>query len=116
MSDLTPRIPLDMEKIETFCKKWQIVEFSLFGSVLTDDFRPDSDVDVMVKFAEGANIGLFEWVDIEEELEEIVGRKIDLITRPSVERSENYLVQRSILAGTKTFNASGCQVTDSRRS
>lgn len=105
MSDLTPRIELDMPKIEAFCKKWQIVEFSLFGSVLTDEFRPDSDVDVMVKFAPEARVGLFKLMDIEEELEEIVGRKIDLLTRPSVEQSENYLMRRSILSGTRTFYA-----------
>jgi predicted nucleotidyltransferase len=107
MSDLTPRIELDMPRIEEFCKKWQIVEFSLFGSVLTDEFRPDSDVDVMVKFAPEARVGLFEFIDVEEELEGIIGRKIDLITRPSVERSENYLMRRSILSGTRTFYAAG---------
>lgn len=105
MADLTPRIPLDMEKIETFCKKWQIVEFSLFGSVLTDEFRPDSDVDVMVKFAPEARVGLFEMVDIEDDLKAIVGRDVDIVTRPSIERSENYLMRRSILAGTRTFYA-----------
>lgn len=107
MSDLTPRIPLDMPKIEEFCKKWQIVEFSLFGSVLTDEFRPDSDVDVMVKFADNARVSLFKFMDIEEELEALLGRKVDLITRPGIEQSENYLMRRSILSGTRTFYAAG---------
>jgi len=105
MADLTPRIPLDMEKIETFCKKWQIVEFSLFGSVLTNEFRPDSDVDVMVKFAPEARVGLFEMVDIEDELKEIIGRDVDIVTRPSVERSENYIIRKSILSSSRTFYA-----------
>ncbi len=105
MTDLTPRITLDMEKIEVFCKKWKIVEFSLFGSVLTNDFRPDSDVDVMVKFAPEANVGLFEMVDVEDELAAIIGRNVDIVTRPAVERSENYIMRRSILSGTRTFYA-----------
>ena len=105
MADLTPRIPLDMEKIETFCKKWQIVEFSLFGSVLTNEFRPDSDVDVMVKFAPEARVGLFEMVDIEDELKEIIGRDVDIVTRPSVERSENYIIRKSILSSSRTVYA-----------
>jgi len=94
-----------MEKIEVFCKKWKIVEFSLFGSVLTNDFRPDSDVDVMVKFAPEANVGLFEMVDVEDELAAIIGRNVDIVTRPAVERSENYIMRRSILSGTRTFYA-----------
>jgi len=44
---MSPRITVDMEKIRAFCKKWKIRELSLFGSVITDDFRPDSDVDVL---------------------------------------------------------------------
>ena len=96
-----------MPKIEAFCKKWQIVAVSLFCSVLTDEFRPDSDVDVMVKFGPEARVGLFEMVDIEDELREIVGRDVDIVTRPSIERSENYLMRRSILSGTRTFYAAG---------
>lgn len=50
---MEPKIPINQAQIEAFCKKWKIVEFSLFGSVLRDDFGPDSDVDVLVKFAPG---------------------------------------------------------------
>ena len=49
------RIPIDRVMIAAFCQKWKITEFSLFGSVLTDEFRPDSDVDVMVSFEPGSH-------------------------------------------------------------
>ncbi|MBU1637384.1 nucleotidyltransferase domain-containing protein, partial [bacterium] len=69
--NIEPRIPIDRDKIAAFCQKWKIVEFSLFGSVLTDDFRPDSDVDVMVSFADDARWGMWDLYDIEEELKAI---------------------------------------------
>jgi hypothetical protein len=55
----TVQLPIPRKEIAAFCKRWQVVEFSLFGSVLRDDFRPDSDVDVLVTFSEGAQISLF---------------------------------------------------------
>jgi predicted nucleotidyltransferase len=70
---------------------------ALFGSVLRDDFRPDSDVDVLVTFAPEAHHGLFDLVDMEDELSVIFGRRVDLVERPGVERSENYIRRRSIL-------------------
>ena len=102
---MEPRIPIDYEKIKTFCEKWKITEFSLFGSVLTDDFRPDSDVEVLVTFAEDAHWGLFDLVDMEDELKVIFARDVDLLTRRSVVRSENYLMRRSILSGVRTVYA-----------
>lgn len=100
-----PRISIDRKQIAAFCQKWKITEFSLFGSVLTDAFRPDSDVDVMVEFAKDAEWGLFDMVDMEEELKQIFGRHVDLLTKRSVVRSENYLMRKSILAGARTIYA-----------
>ena len=71
-------IPIDPERIVDFCRRWKIAEFSVFGSVLREDFRPDSDVDVLVTFAPDAQYSLFDLVHIEEELKEILGRKVDL--------------------------------------
>lgn len=105
MSDLTPRIPLDMEKIETFCKKWQIVEFSLFGSVLTDDFRPDSDVDVMVEFVRPGIWKLHDLDLMEEELTQILGRTADLSTKLGIVHMPNYIRRKSILNGSRVFYA-----------
>ena len=102
---MEPRIPVNREQIAAFCQKWRIVEFAFFGSVLTDEFRPDSDVDVLVTFAPDAAWGLWDLYDMEESLKIMFGRKVDLVTRRSVDRSENYLMRGSILAGARTFYA-----------
>ncbi|MGH2351595.1 MAG: nucleotidyltransferase family protein [Chloroflexota bacterium] len=96
-----PRILIDRDRITEFCRKWQITEFALFGSVLRDDFRPDSDVDVLVTFAPEAHHGLFALVRMEDELEEIFGRKVDLVERQAVERSENYIRREHILSSVE---------------
>jgi|SRR5205823_4767923 predicted nucleotidyltransferase len=90
-------IDYDKEKLRDFCRKWKVTEFSLFGSVVRDDFTPDSDVDVLVTFEEGARRTLFDMVHMEDELVEIFGREVDLLTRRSVERSLNPIRRDSIL-------------------
>ena len=72
------QIEIPREKVVEFCHKWKIIEFSLFGSVLRDDFRPDSDVDVLVTFAPDTKYSLFDLVHAQDELEKILGRKVDL--------------------------------------
>ncbi len=91
-------VPLD--KVETFCRKWKIAEFSLFGSVLRDDFRPDSDVDVLVRFEENAGWDLFDWVDMIEELKGIFGREVDLVSKDGLRnpfRKERILADHEVL-------------------
>lgn len=95
----TPRIPIPMPEIAAFCQKWKITEFSLFGSVLRDDFGPDSDVDVMVEFEEGAKWKLGDFVRLEDELSIIVGRNVDVLIHSEVKRMENWIRRRSILEG-----------------
>lgn len=73
------------------------MELALFGSVLREDFSPRSDVDVLVTFAEGSHHGLFDLVDMQEELETILGRKVDLVSRRGVETSRNPYRRRAIL-------------------
>lgn len=73
------RIPIDKEKIAEFCKRRRIRRLALFGSVLRDDFGPDSDVDVLVEFEPGYTPGL-EFFTIESELSGMIGRKVDLNT------------------------------------
>jgi predicted nucleotidyltransferase len=80
MSD-QPRIPVDRERIIAFCRKWRITEFSLFGSVLRDDFRPDSDVDVLLQFAPDHPWSLFDVMDMEDELKAMFGRDVDLVMK-----------------------------------
>ena len=97
------KIDIPKEKIDEFCQKWKIVELSLFGSVLREDFRPDSDVDVLVTFAPDAQYSLFDLVHIEEELREILGRNVDLVERKAVERSENYIRRKHILGSLEAI-------------
>jgi hypothetical protein len=99
------RIALDHQRIGEFCRKWKITEFALFGSVLRDDFRPDSDVDVLVRFAEDAHWGLFAWFEMETELKAMFGREVDLVTRNSVEQSENYIRRRHVLEHMEVIHA-----------
>ncbi|HIK40565.1 nucleotidyltransferase family protein [Thermoleptolyngbya sp. M55_K2018_002] len=86
-----------MEQIQQFCDRWQIVEFALFGSVLRDDFRPDSDIDVLVTFAPEAKRGLSETLQMKDELQTIFNRKVDFIVKAAIERSENWLRRKNIL-------------------
>jgi uncharacterized protein len=78
------RIPVGQKQIEAFCRKWQIREFALFGSVLRDDFRAESDVDVLVEFDPAARHTLFEFFDMQEELKQMFGRPVDLVQKSAV--------------------------------
>ncbi len=78
-------MPIPHKEIAAFCKRRKVVEFSLFGSVLRDDFRPDSDVDVLVTFSERAQISLFDLVQMKLELEEIFHRPVDVIEKDALE-------------------------------
>jgi len=79
-----PHIDVAKDRIAEFCRKWRVREFSLFGSVLRDDFGPDSDVDVLVVLAEDAPWDLFDWVDMIEELKVIFGREVDLVDKTAI--------------------------------
>jgi len=83
--------------VEAFCKKWKVQELSLFGSVLREDFGPDSDVDVLVTFQSSAAWGFDEVAEMEAELARLLRRPVDLVERRAVERSENYIRRREIL-------------------
>ena len=98
----TPKLDIPREKIAAFCRKWQITELALFGSVLRDDFGPDSDVDVLATFAPDAPWSLWDWPDMMDELKAIFGgRDVDLVEREGVQRSENYIRRRHILASAE---------------
>ena len=75
-------IPLD--KIEAFCRKWKIKEFALFGSVLREDFSPDSDIDVLVTFEPGGGITFDNRVEMQDELAAIFGRKVDMVEKDAI--------------------------------
>jgi len=83
---MSSHIHLDPEFIADFCRRNRIRKLALFGSVLTDRFRPDSDVDVLVEFEEGARVGYIAMAGMEIELGERVGRKVDLRTPAELSR------------------------------
>jgi len=87
-------VQIDMERIAEFCRKWNVEQLSLFGSVLRDDCRPDSDVDVLVRFSPDAHIGLIGFSRMEDELSELLSRKVDLVTVAGLKE----LIRDSILA------------------
>ena len=90
-------IKIPQERIAEFCRKWKIQELSLFGSVLREDFGPDSDIDVLVSFVPGEDWSLFDHIRMEEELSTILGRNVDIVTRRTVERSDNWIRRKAIL-------------------
>jgi uncharacterized protein len=100
------KVELPLDEIEAFSRRWRIRKLALFGSVLRDDFRPESDIDVLVSFKPDAGIDLFDLVRMEEEFSKILGRSVDIVTRQSVESSENYIRKREILESTETIYVS----------
>jgi len=91
-------IPAD--KIGSFCRHWKVRELSLFGSALRSDFRPDSDVDVLVSFFEDARWSLFDLVNMADELAGVFGRPVDLVEKEALRnpyRRESILSTRKII-------------------
>lgn len=103
---MSPRVTIDRGKIADFCRRWKMTELAFFGSVLREDFRPDSDVDVLVTFAPDTKWSLFDHVAMEEELSTLVGRKVDLVSRQAIERSSNWIRRKAILDGAEAYYAS----------
>ena len=90
-------IRLPEREIDAFCRRWRISELALFGSVLRPDFGPQSDIDALVTFAPDARWSLLDHIQMEEELGSILGRKVDLVSKRAVERSENWIRRQEIL-------------------
>lgn len=101
------QVELPREKIEAFCQQWKITEFALFGSVLREDFRPDSDIDVLVTFAPDAKISLLDLVRMEQELEEVFQRDVDLLSKGAIQESHNWIRRKEILGTAEVFYAAG---------
>jgi uncharacterized protein len=98
------KIKVPKGKIAEFCKRWNVSEFAIFGSALRADFRPDSDVDVLVSFNPQAHITLFDMVHMQDELKAIFGRDVDLISKRGVENSRNYLRRKTILDSAQVIH------------
>jgi predicted nucleotidyltransferase len=92
------QIDVPKEQLAMFCQRWKITELALFGSVLRVDFRPESDVDVLVTFAQDAHWSFDQLLEMKSELEALFGRSVDMVERKLVEESPNYIRRRHILA------------------
>ena len=97
------RIEASSEKLAVFCRRWKITELSLFGSVLREDFRPDSDIDVLVTFAPEARWSLLDLPRMQDELSAILGRSADLV---DIKGLRNPFRRREILATKAVLYAS----------
>ena len=97
------RIDLDQPTVEAFCRKHGLRKLSLFGSVLRDDFRPDSDVDVLVEFRQGVRAGYLTMAAMERELTTLLGRRVDLRTPNELSR----YFREDVLRGAEVRYAEG---------
>jgi uncharacterized protein len=98
------KLNLPHEEIAAFCRKWNVSEFALFGSVLRDDFRPDSDVDVLLAFEPDARISLFDYGPMQDELEAIFGRRVDVVSKEGVQQSRNWIRKKAILESARVVH------------
>jgi hypothetical protein len=98
-------IDVPEKRLEEFCRKWKIAELRVFGSALREDFHPDSDLDLLVRFAPDADWSLMDHVAMEEELAVIVGRRVDLVSQRAIERSSNWIRRTAILKSAEPYFA-----------
>src|SRR5215203_1835551 len=98
---------LPKEVLSRFCRQWKIRELALFGSVLREDFGPQSDMDVLVTFEPDADWRLLDHVRAQQELEAMLGREVDLLSRRAIERSMNWIPRDAILGTAETIYAAG---------
>jgi uncharacterized protein len=96
-------IKVSKGQIEDFCRRWNVNELSVFGSILRDDFRPESDIDVLVAFAPSTSWRVDDILEMKEELQKIFGRRVDLVEKRLIESSPNYIRRKHILSNLETL-------------
>lgn len=106
---MSGKIQIDVpnEQIAAFCRKWKIEELALFGSVLREDFRPESDVDVLVTFGQNVHWGFDQLLEMKGELEVLFGRPIDLVEKRLIDQSPNYIRRKHILTHMESIYVAG---------
>jgi len=101
------RLELDPSGVRAFCARWKVAELAVFGSATRDDFRPDSDLDVLVSPEPGVTWSLMDLGTMREELIELSGRPVDLLVRRAVEASSNWIRRKAILESAEVVFAAG---------
>jgi len=103
MKPVAMDLPLD--RLAEFCRRWKIIEMAVFGSAARGDYRADSDIDLLVTFAPDADWSLLDHCHMENELIEMLGREVDLVSRPAIQRSHNWIWRNDILSTARTIYA-----------
>lgn len=106
--------PLPMDEITQFCHRWKIQELAVFGSVLRADFGAESDIDVIVTFDDDADWSLLDHIRMQQELQAIFRRDVDLVTKRAVERSQNWLRRKEILSTASVIFPEGKAAYEAR--
>ncbi len=101
------KLEFNPERLRQFCRERKIARLELFGSALREDFRPESDVDLLASFQPDAHPTLLDWADMQEKLAALFGRKVDLVSRRAVEGSRNRYRKQSILSTAIPLYAEG---------
>ena len=96
-------IRVSKDRVKAFCRRWKVRELAVFGSILREDFRPESDIDVLVTFALDTSWRLDHVLEMKEELQKIFGRPVDLVERRLIENSPNYIRRKHILNNLETL-------------
>jgi hypothetical protein len=97
-------LDIDQERLAELCRRYHVAKLELFGSRAKGTARPDSDVDLLVTFKEGQTPGL-EFFGLADDLEQLFGHHVDLLTRPRVERDDNPIFQHNVLSAAVTLYA-----------
>jgi uncharacterized protein len=98
-------VAIAFDTIATFCDRWQVSELAIFGSILRPEFHANSDVDFLVEFIPTSNWGLLDHAKMQIELEEMLHRKVDLISRRAIEHSSNWIRRQEILSTARVIYA-----------
>lgn len=101
------RVRFPEKPVADFCRRHRVIGLWVFGSVLREDFRADSDVDILVQLEPNVRVNLSELIAMENELGDILDRHVDLVDRKSVERSPNYIRRKAILSSLEPIYVAG---------
>lgn len=98
LETLYHRLGITPAQLAQFCQTTHITELALFGSILRDDFRPDSDIDILVTFSPDCTIDLMGFVQLEYDLEDWLNREVDLVEKETVKQDRNWIRRKEILS------------------
>ena len=97
------RLGIHPQKLADFCQKYQIIELCLFGSIIRDDFTPDSDIDIIVTFSPNTTMSLLQFIDLEYQFQNLLKRDVDLVEKAVIEKDFNWMRRQEILNNYKVI-------------